>query len=695
MASLPTKMGGIGQVDVAAHITAMQAKVAVALLHPHRQPWKQFMRASLERALPGLGVRVLVQQGSARAAAVARGRLNPRHATYLAAFKAVGMHRRMAHASMLPQQVRLELVVGNFSVADATTGGLIASQNSLPATVQPRAAGATLGQISSSLTYQPAVDQLVMPAAWQQKLQEPVTAGGPWQVDTQRRWVMQFEGGVSIWYAVQVDGSLVYLPTAPDRPSGTAFVPCCVVYTTKGGPRQQLQQQQPGQQQGVEAPSALYLMGPWDEVQVDPRVWGFGKVGLLAYTVKAATQRLVQAQCRDVKGWVPGYGVRPRLWRAEDGSLSPATALEQLTSRQKRTFAQMMQQGFSSNSRQGRFGAADVAAGVHANWMDPSPPRQHPRQRAAVAASAADGQLTSQRRSQQLQTVEQPAVDDTEDPLVRGLPRPTEADLPWVTAYRHVSDKRLPRPLRVFGYKLLHAALGVGGARVYAARNMQQLLDCCCKQQQCQPQQQPQQQQQQPQQQQQQQQPTQGGQQQGAQQQPQQQLAQLRPDDFTLETLAHLLVSCPVAAAAWAWFAMVWARVQPGAEVDVSNTRIVLLGDSTAWQPPVALQQLWTYLRLLLLESIWMARCVGNGRPFTAVSVTARFRAALQQQLKQDWARSQGDIRQDSGVPLSWLRGRSPVLPPQQFAARWQASGVLYTVVAGEGPRLCLPGFPG
>jgi hypothetical protein len=31
VASLPTKMGGIGQVDVAAHITAMQAKVAVAL----------------------------------------------------------------------------------------------------------------------------------------------------------------------------------------------------------------------------------------------------------------------------------------------------------------------------------------------------------------------------------------------------------------------------------------------------------------------------------------------------------------------------------------------------------------------------------------------------------------------------------------------------------------------------------------
>jgi hypothetical protein len=89
--------------------------------------------------------------------------------------------------------------------------------------------------------------------------------------------------------------------------------------------------------------------------------------------------------------------------------------------------------------------------------------------------------------------------------------------------------------------------------------------------------------------------PMQGGQQQGAQQQQQQQLAQLRPDDFTLETLTHLLVSCPVAAAAWAWFAMVWARVQPGAEVDGSNTRVILLGDRTAWQPPATLQQLWTY----------------------------------------------------------------------------------------------------
>jgi hypothetical protein len=39
-------------------------------------------------------------------------------------------------------------------------------------------------------------------------------------------------------------------------------------------------------------------VGPWDRVLVDPTVWGFGKMALLEYTVKAATQRLVQAKCR-------------------------------------------------------------------------------------------------------------------------------------------------------------------------------------------------------------------------------------------------------------------------------------------------------------------------------------------------------------------------------------------------------------
>jgi hypothetical protein len=57
-------------------------------------------------------------------------------------------------------------------------------------------------------------------------------------------------------------------------------------------------------------------------------------------------------------------------------------------------------------------------------------------------------------------------------------------------------------------------------------------------------------------------------------------------------------------------------------------------------------------------------RDASEGRPHSSAAVIHRFRAALQQQLTHDWMRSQGDIRLNSGVPLSWLRGRNPVLPP-------------------------------
>ena len=162
-----------------------------------------------------------------------------------------------------------------------------------------------------------------------------------------------------------------------------------------------------------------------------------------------------------------------------------------------------------------------------------------------------------------------------------------------------------------------------------------------------------------------------------------------------LESLSHLFVQCPVAVGAWGWFARVWHRVQPDAAPDLSSARILLLDDSTVWQPPPALRSIWTYLRLLMLESLWVVRCTSDGRPFSSASVVSRFRAALQQQLTQDWLRTQGDIRLNSGVPMSWLRGRNPVLQPERFEAKWQRPGVLYRLEEDQGPRLVLPGVEG
>jgi hypothetical protein len=119
-----------------------------ALLHPHKHAWKQFMRANLERKAPGVGMRVLLQQhSSGQAEAALRRGLNPRHATHVGAFQALGLHRRIPHRSMTVQQIHLEPVLGNHSVANAVTGGLFGSILSLPTVVQPRSAGTTLGQV--------------------------------------------------------------------------------------------------------------------------------------------------------------------------------------------------------------------------------------------------------------------------------------------------------------------------------------------------------------------------------------------------------------------------------------------------------------------------------------------------------------------------------------------------------------------
>ena len=156
-------------------------------------------------------------------------------------------------------------------------------------------------------------------------------------------------------------------------------------------------------------------------------------------------------------------------------------------------------------------------------------------------------------------------------------------------------------------------------------------------------------------------------------------------------------------------------QVQPGAVVPVSSSRLLLLDDDSVWAPPVDKQQVWTYMRLLLLESLWVVRssCSSTGQAgssqgssssssstggglqggslssqgavagapgnprYTAKAVACRFRAELQQQMQRDWRRVGADVRLGSGVPLAWLRGPTPVLTLERFWHRW---GPIFTV---------------
>jgi hypothetical protein len=389
------------------------------------------------------------------------------------------------------------------------------------------------------------------------------------------------------------------------------------------------------QQQQVQC--SLYLVGPWESVSVDPSVWGFGFfMGVLNYQVRLATQRLVQWQCGNLPGWVPGVGMIPRLWRTADGALQPQTGLPALEAGQKRTWQQMV--SGASNSSGNRAGVANFSdaallSAYEAAWMRSAPARQHPRQRAAHAA----GVVTVQRQQQLAAAAATgPVHNDLADPLT-GLQHQPEDDAPWKAAFGRLTNKRLPKALKVFGWRLLHNGLWVGARKMY----FRPVTECVCSHEECQ---------------------------------------QQHP--VPLQTLCHVLLECPVARDVWAWFLGRWRQVDPGSVVAADDTQVLLLDELSGSQVDAHLRPLWTHLRLLLLESLWSGRGdPAHGRPAqSAAAVKHRFVAVLRQQIQNDWQRTLHDIRWNAGVPASWFRGRSPESAIEDFEHLWCAGGVLASV---------------
>ena len=152
----------------------------------------------------------------------------------------------------------------------------------------------------------------------------------------------------------------------------------------------------------------------------------------------------------------------PRLWRTADGVLQTQQGLTALEAGQKRTWQQMMS-GASSSSRPD-FTDAALQMAYEAPWMRPSQSRQHPLQRAADAAAV----LTSQRQQQQAAPVVAglTAHNDLADPLT-GLQQQREEEAPWKAAYGRLALRRLPKALKVFGWRSLHNGLWVGARKMH------------------------------------------------------------------------------------------------------------------------------------------------------------------------------------------------------------------------------------
>lgn len=261
--------------------------------------------------------------------------------------------------------------------------------------------------------------------------------------------------------------------------------------------------------------------------------------------------------------------------------------------------------------------------------------------------------VTDQRQQQQQQTVTRPAVEDLADPLTGSI-QPVDTTLhPWVDAYKRLHGKRLPRELRVFGWRLLHNGVRVGAARMYGFQpGSADWLGCACQHQQC----------------------------------------QLSHPSAPLATLSHVLLECPVASAAWAWLKVLWDRIDAHAPLAV-NSRVLLLDDRSDWAPARSVAALWQHLRLLLLESLFLAQSAPAAQPHAAKAVVSRFIAVLRRQVEADWQRVQADIRWRAGVPFTWFRGRDPNLDLDDFAKRWCVNGVIATIAGGLTFNLTLQGL--
>lgn len=239
-------------------------------------------------------------------------------------------------------------------------------------------------------------------------------------------------------------------------------------------------------------------------------------------------------------------------------------------------------------------------------------------------------------------TIMQPVVDDCQDPLAAVA---IDANPFWQAAWKRAGHSRLPRPSRVFAWRLLHAGLRCGGSTVaFYPPGAPELCQALCQAPCC-----------------------------------------LHASPRPLETLQHLFLQCPVGKSACRWLCALWEQVHPQSGAPPFVAQVLLADDLSGWHPPQQLIALWTLLRVTMLKRIWLARCAAVAPSpatggFTVAAILAAFVWEIRSLIQQDWARVQGDVRQLSGVCPGWFRGRDPQLPLARFKAAWCTNNVLAAV---------------
>jgi exonuclease III len=687
---LPPAAGGVGAPALQLAAASMRAKPVWKAFAYASHPARALFEHEICRALPvpadaPAGLHCLVTRPSLQPAFPAHATLSTVHA--VEAFRELKVQRIAKRGQQDFWSVMHELTFA----AAGSEGGPQQGQLATPAArqwlrlSQVRAAWLDREQLPPEQLADLTTILQALPAEWSAEVQREGSPVPEWSCvlagEGSRPAVFQgpdlgsaATGEVRLW-ELSHSGVLLPLsfPVAPSAP--TAANAALVVWRPKpqiAWTRAEIEAAQaqgllpPHQRVGIRQPQ---LVGVWDEMPLDPRVFGvpdspgLQACSLLDLTAGRARKCLAHLQRSSANPsssqFVPGYAQEgaafPESWRQapaaeEDLAVLHREALERLglagqEEKWRRSVEQLRQlcgeeamSGYPLNRPQ--------------RWLNL---QAGPQPRPSPADRAAGRQATQQARAEAAAAVAQ-------EQLPAG----------WAAAWQRLADPTIHRPYRATVWRVMQARLGCGAFLVHARASggLQagrsaaaigvplEVAWCkapCCSS-----------------------------------------LAQP-----PLETISHALLLCPAVAPVVVWMREVWASLAHVPLASVPSSAEVLLSDRLDSWPDAPVgkgaRRLWTRLRVATLGAIWQARCERGAAGLGGLSLARRAATlalgSVLGGIQRDWARAGGlDTASLPAACSAWFRGLDVSMRLESFKQLWASPDYFCEVVEEEGspPQLVI-----
>jgi len=662
VASLPVSAGGIGLPNLKSHCDAMLAKTAWQALLFSTHPWADLYQHEIARAVdraahPWLapGPHWILTHPDLPLDAAAD--LTPLTSSAITAFHKLGIRRLLLPMEQDFHSIMLEPTYGNAASTDLP--GVDYNAVSSPEakswmTLHHVREALHSGELSPQAQQDMDSILALVPEPWRAAIERPTPPPSPWQAlsaptDTQQLFQGPdpTDGEMRTW-ELWPSGRLHPLTPAPGPwalrdPRLPAKRPALVTarpkpsdqWTTTDKAYMAAQAALPTQDQ---APLLEpWLAGTWDQMHIDPRVWGLDTTPLLQLNVRTARQVLERQRISALRGReaVIGLAVEGAAWPKAWSRHRPGTDsfVQDLTTC---TTDELQWHGI---------------LGIQEHWRRTAATRAHPD---TADISRTPGWLDLQRqrsprpgRGERAARAEPPAAP----PLRPG----------FSNVWMRLADPTIYRPFRLTCHRILHACLGVkdflAHVRGEGRDTQENPAGRCCENPAC--------------------------------------LAALQ-----VEHISHAFWDCPPVQSVITWLIDAWRccvteyelallhmgpdgqpapQPTPSHAIVPRSIEVILLDDLETWPDrprDKQLLRLWNRLRVNTLGAIWQTRTTRvdryDGRPFSHRVISLAVEK-LSEAISRDWARTDQGIRMldDGSFCAAWWRGFDASITPTEFAEQW------------------------